>query len=648
MITVLDLLLAVFLSLVTLSLGRWLFALVRFSFPSFGEEAIFSLGLGLGALAFLTLFIGILGGLYRSVFYTVFFLLIILVHRQIVETGKTVVLRIRQFNLKDTPVFVLALMGILLLTLLTNLIGALAPPTGADTLAYHFAYPKQVVRAHEISYIPDFAVNAPLNQHMLYVMGMLLGRVNLASLIAYMQGMAVVAAILLFCRRHLRIRTGVLAAVLLYTMPVVTYMAGSGMVELGLTFFTFLAFWALYEWFLEHEVRWLAVASVFTGFAVGTKYYGLISLIAFPILIPIHLTWRSEWALKNLVKPVVLFACIAVLIGSPWYIRNAVNTGNPLYPAFHEILGGRDWSPELNAEFKSMIAEEKRQGGNDFLSFVLAPWNIVVHGDLFGQARVGFSPVFLAFAPVLIWLCYRDTSHRELLGYILIFSLVFFTVWFWMAFQRHRHLLPIMPGISITAAVAAFYLAVRSPLMKWATVAAIAVVLLFNLGGSVIFSSQFVPVVFGAESRESFLKSKVQGYKDILWINQHLSQTDRVLHFNRLHNYYLDVKYYCGAWLSQGRLDWSRIKSVEELIEKLGDEGITHVWVDEIADIEQHRYSARSDAAPSINTRIAEFLFQLTESHAEELYRDDRTAPLFRTFGRGERKVRSRVYRIRY
>ena len=643
-----DLLLSVLLALLVTSLGRVLFRVCRFSFASFGEEAIFSFGLGLGVLAYLTFFAGILGWLYRNVFYVSFLLLIVLLRREILDTAKSALLPIRRFSFSSFSSVTLVLGSILFFALIMNLIGSIAPPTEADTLAYHFAYPKLFVREHRIFYIPDFVANAPLNQHMLYIIGMLLHRSVMASLIVYMEGIALVAAIILFCRKYLSTEIGVLSAVLLYTTPLLTYMAGSGLVELGLTLFTFLAFWAFYEWILAHKIRWLTVAAIFTGFAAGTKYYGLISIVAFGLLIGLHLTLHQGFVLKDLVRALTLFGFIVIMIGSPWYIRNAVNTGNPVYPAFYSILGGRDWSPELNDAFKSMVAKEKRRGGNDLISFVLAPWNMTIKGDLFGAARTGFGPVFLAFAPLVIWLfCINDQPARPLLGYIILFAFIFFTIWFWIAFQRHRHLLPIMPGMSIGTAMAIFYIGNRSRLMKWAVSLAVAVALFFNLGGNLIFNAHFVPVVFGAQSKESFLKSKVPGYEDIIWINEHLRDEDKILHFGRVNNFHLDVSYYFGSTVSQGRINWARIKSVEELILKLKAEGITHLWINEkgLADLARNSPNVINHVS-SINHRMAKLLLQLAEDHTREIYRSDRIVPKFRLLDRGKQEVSSRIYRI--
>ena len=112
------------------------------------------------------------------------------------------------------------LVNVLLATSLGNLVGTLAPPTETNTLACHFAYLKLFIDVHAIFYTPVFHATAPLNQHMLYVIGMLFHSSILAALFVYAQGIAVVTAIILFCRKHLRWEVGVLAAVLVYTSPI--------------------------------------------------------------------------------------------------------------------------------------------------------------------------------------------------------------------------------------------------------------------------------------------------------------------------------------------------------------------------------------------------------------------------------------------
>ena len=185
--------------------------------------------------------------------------------------------------------------------------------------------------------------------------------------------------------------------------------------------------------------------------------------------------------------------------------------------------------------------------------------------------------------------------------------------------------------------------------MKWIAASAVGIALLFNLGGNLVFNAQFVPVVFGAESKEAFLKSKVAGYEDVLWINEHLGGSAKILHWSRTSNYYLDVDYQVGWIIGQGRLDWSRIRSVEGLTRSLEAEGITYLWVDEKRLGQAAENSPDpSDPIASMDHRSAKLVLQVVSNSAEEVYRSDRTVSQFRTFNRRKHEVSSRIYRLDY
>ena len=571
-----DLIVIVLVLLLVVSAGRRLFDLWHVRFSSFGDEVVFSMGLGLGVLALMTFLLGILGALYRGLFYVLFALTALALHGEMWETARVSWRGVTAAGrtLRQSSLAVRGLVVVLLATVLGNLVGTLAPPTEADTINYHFAYPKLFIEAHALFYIPVFHATAPLNQQMLYVVGMLLHGSVLAALFVYAQGIAVVITIILFCRKHLRWEVGVLASALLYTSPLLTSMAGSGKAGLGLTLFTFLAFWAFYEWTQTADRLRLAMTGIFTGLAIGTKYYGLISAVTFGLLIPVSL-WRSRhFSLRQAAAAISLYGLLLAVVGSPWYIRNTMDTGNPVYPAFYGIFGGRDLSPDVNLgfanpevkeEFTSPVVNEGltnmmdgTRGGREFVKFVLAPWHMHVGGEGFGAARAGFGPLFLAFAPLGVWLLVRgDGVNRLFLFYALLFAFVFFTIWFWGAIHTYRHLLPVMPGISIVTALAAFSVN-HSAGLRRAIWAAVVASLTFGVGVNLLFNGQFLPVVSGVQSRDDFLRSKLWNYEDVEWVNILLDDGDKLLHFNKAINYYLDVDYFFGGKMRR-QLDWNDI-----------------------------------------------------------------------------------------
>jgi hypothetical protein len=75
---------------------------------------------------------------------------------------------------------------------------------------------------------------------------------------------------------------------------------------------------------------------------------------------------------------------VAVLLALPWTLRTFVLTGNPLYPAFYSLLGGRYWS----ARSAEIVAEEVSHGGLENrgpAAFVQALWDLLTR-----SADMGF------------------------------------------------------------------------------------------------------------------------------------------------------------------------------------------------------------------------------------------------------------------
>ncbi|MEN6625925.1 MAG: glycosyltransferase family 39 protein [Candidatus Sumerlaeia bacterium] len=111
-----------------------------------------------------------------------------------------------------------------------------------------------------------------------------------------------------------------------------------------------------------------------------------------------------------------LWLAAACAIGSTWYIRNWIVTGNPVYAFFYKILGGKNINPEV------MQAAEREWQANGFGiglfghtvgQRILGAWSyftgIVFNrngGPSLAIASYNISPIFMGFAApaFLVWL----------------------------------------------------------------------------------------------------------------------------------------------------------------------------------------------------------------------------------------------------
>jgi hypothetical protein len=48
--------------------------------------------------------------------------------------------------------------------------------------------------------------------------------------------------------------------------------------------------------------------------------------------------------MRRIVSAATAFALVVLVAAAPWYVRNTVETGNPLYPFGYGVFGGRHWS----------------------------------------------------------------------------------------------------------------------------------------------------------------------------------------------------------------------------------------------------------------------------------------------------------------
>jgi hypothetical protein len=85
----------------------------------------------------------------------------------------------------------------------------------------------------------------------------------------------------------------------------------------------------------------------------------------------------------------------------------------------------------------------------------------------------------------------------------------------------------LVAGIGCTVGIVA--LAARGRLGRLVAVTATSAALVAGLGISSVYAAQFAPVVFGSESEQQFLQSKVSLYDGVEWLNGHLGPNDKVL-----------------------------------------------------------------------------------------------------------------------
>lgn len=560
---------------VALALGRRCSAWLSHDSPL--EDFIFSLGLGLGLLSLIVFALGLAGLFYGWLFWLLFVAALILFRHHLRPSPGPLA------RLEGRLGWFLAIY--LAASLILAFLSALAPPIAWDSQVYHLTGPKLYIQNHRIVGgigIPHLSYPALVET--LFAAALLLKGPVVARLIHFAYGPLTLLALYAFARRYFNLKVGWLAMAIFYAVPSVVLISTWAYVDVALIFYEFASFYALCRW-LEVEGgdgqdhRWLLLCALLCGLAMGIKYTSLALALSLGLIV----LWRVR--VKGL-RIAVLFGVTALLIASPWYLRNLVFTGNPFYPFF---FGGTNWD-----EFRAWFISRAGTG----LAYtapwrlLIAPWEMTILGIEGGEIyEATIGPVLLMAIPMLALVWKKlPGQDRPLLGRILLVCLVHYLFWLLAVAQsalliQTRLLFPIFALLVLLAAYTLDKLAKLSRpafSLQWIIVAMLVLALGLNLGSTVLTFMGDNPLSYlaGWESQDSYLKRHPQMgsyYEMITYINEELSPSARILFLWEPRSYYCQRACYPDAILDGFLHLIYRFKDARGIVRHLREQGFTHV-----------------------------------------------------------------------
>ena len=288
--------------------------------------------------------------------------------------------------------------------LLISCLAALAPATQSDGMRYHLFGPQEFLRAGRIFYIPHSAfTNFPFLAEMLFTLGLALSGDSAAKLFHWIHlplGATVLYALTARVaggRSSTQRISGGLAAVWFLSTPVASIVAGWSFVDLATTAYLMAMLWATLRWREEKRGADLWVSGFFAGAAIGSKY----TCLAPAFFIALMVCLQPAPTLRSRVKRVLGFVLAGSICAAPWFIKNIILTGNPVYPLAYEFFGGGDWSSEADLFYKSKVLE-KGMGRGGIFDFLWAPWDTAFHPRAFENQNPG-PGYLLAFPWLVAW-----------------------------------------------------------------------------------------------------------------------------------------------------------------------------------------------------------------------------------------------------
>jgi len=392
---------------------------------------------------------------------------------------------------------------------------ASAPPTSGDALAYHLASPKDWLEQGRI--VPiwwSWNSFQPFSTEMHMALGLALDGARAAMVVA-----ALLSAFSTFCvyglvRDLVGRAAGLAAACLWVVQGMFVWEASGGFVELLLAGLVALAAWHLVSLRRTQRVTDAAWAGLALGLAAGVKYHAL-------AFVPALAAWTLLAAAGPLRRRAVLLGafCALAAVGAPWYVRNWVTAGNPVYPFAAGTFGGRYLDSASRYDLDQSLSGTGLPG---IWRLPFFPLEFVLHTDRY-ERGYSLSPALFLLAPVGVVLGSR------LLRVLALGIVAYLIVWWEVMQQITRYLLPILPFAAALAAAAGVELWRGGRVGRgYATVSAVVAAGAF-LAIAGLFAWRILPGALGIESQARFVQRQTGTYDAFAWLDHRLPPSGRVL-----------------------------------------------------------------------------------------------------------------------
>ncbi|MEW5959272.1 MAG: hypothetical protein AB1801_16195 [Chloroflexota bacterium] len=480
-----------------------------------------------------------------------------------------------------SPLFRLLSTVYLALVLLLAFSAALLPPTDWDGLFYHLTGPKLYLQAGRIVGGIDIPhLSFPSLLEMLFAWAILLRGDIAAKLLHTVFGLLLAGLVYLTAYRFFGRRAALPGLLLLASMPMLSTLAGWAYNDLALAFYQLAGLYAIVNYQLSmnnelsdqtvdkfprqeparqlraqspnstihnsqfttlrgnSQLSWLILSGIFSGLAMGLKYTSFVT----PVVIVGLIIWNSVrntqhnlrfttivpeakrsgiYDLRFTIGAAAVFAGTALLVAAPWYLKNWLFTGNPVYPFLFDVFGGRWWD-----SFRAGWYASAGTGiGFKPATLLTLPWLLTlgIRDVNYWDGRTG--PLFLLFLPIVLLyglFRYRRPERPAALDPLLIFVLAQFVVWtlgvVWSRSLWQSRLL--LPGLAALAPVTGWVWAdlprFDRPQFSVSRFINLAIGLTLALTlvdmGLLTFKIDPLPYLTGLESRDQYLTRRLGAY----------------------------------------------------------------------------------------------------------------------------------------
>ncbi len=518
-----------------------------------------------------------------------------------------------------------ALLSLLTAIIVSIILLSLVPPVSRDALVHHLNVPKLYIAHGGIYEIPSMPFSYyPMNLDLLYLIPLYLGNDIVPKLIHFCFALLTAWLIFGYLRRRLNTTYALLGAAFFLSIPIIVKLSITVYVDLGLIFFSTASLLLLLKWIeTGFKLKFLALSAGLCGLAMGTKYNGLITFFLLTLFVPFLYSRYAQNKSGSFIKPAgygILFFTVALLVFSPWMIKNYHWKGNPVYPLYNNWF-----NPAPSKEIVSGKAEKKGgvslftyrtiAHGEPWWQIALLPIRIFFEGkDGSDQYFDGKLNPFLLILPIFAF--WRVREGPKTLGcekkIFLVFAVLFFAFAFFSTVLRIRYILPIIPPLVILSVfgirnIAEAVKGLRSLAGRktGSVILSLAVMLLLAINALYVIDQFRYVAPFsyltGAVTRDEYITQYRPEYPAMQYVNKNLPPESRLLFiFLGKRGYYCDRDYIPDTQGQVNRL-YQLIKksnSPHEVWRDFEKMRITHLiiqigifngWVNDLLDVEKRK-----------------------------------------------------------
>jgi hypothetical protein len=518
------------------------------------------------------------------------------------------------------------------------LLGAMSPQTDFDVVEYHLGGPKEWFQAGHIARLPhNVYTNFPFLTEMLLLCGMVLhGDWESGALAgqAVLAGFAPLTALGLYAtgRRWFSPAAGSLAALVWLTTPWAYRISIIAYAEGGLACYLFAALSVGLRLVLTNpfafrsggrespgsstfnssmqnqgahaprserdeskkdeeiesesqRARLVVLCGLLSGSAMACKYTGAISvvvpLVAMIALRAVALKPLAARARKGFVELALFGLGVLVAVG-PWLVKNAVETGNPVYPLAFSIFGGEGRDVLMDAQWRRGHAARTYGSATELLTdLVVKLTDVTANNDWHSALMFGLAPIALM------------ASWRRRVWCVWAFIGWQFLSWFLLTHHIDRFYVPMFPVVALLAGAGAAWLfaVLHSPLqvvVAWLVTLLIAANVLYN-AGVMINLGGFNAGRTELNAARELVKSPSQKWLDDELVAGRLPREMKVLcvgeaalfhaRFPYVYNTVFDRSLFEQWFTERAASGELRLRPAEDIRTTLRQHGITHILV---------------------------------------------------------------------